>query len=63
MAGLAGRVAGVEMGDEHKAEFDEWWSDVGSGTTRLPGEDMDEFAYRIAFRAYQACIDINNLEE
>lgn len=50
------------MNEEHQNDFNEWWDMVGSGTTPLPGEDMDEFAKRVAYRAYLACLENNDLD-
>ena len=50
------------MNDEQEIGFNEWWYEVGSGITPLPHEDREEHARRVAFRAYCACIENNDLD-
>jgi len=35
-----------------KSDFDIWWGNEGSGFTPYAGEDMEEFAHRIAELAW-----------
>ena len=50
------------MGEDQEIEFNEWWHEVGIGIFPLPHEDQEEFAKRVAFRAYVACIEHNDLD-
>lgn len=50
------------MNESQKEEFEEWWDAVGSGIIPLPGEDREEHARRVAFRAYAACLEANELD-
>lgn len=44
--------------EEIKEVFDDWWNSIGSGIKPLPGEDDEEFARRLAFRAFDYANDI-----
>lgn len=41
-------------------DFEDWWNLVGSGITPMPNEDTEDFAKRIALRAFEAGIDISD---
>lgn len=45
---------------EVKNDFNDWWNSVGSGIAPMPHEDTEEFAKRVAFRAFDHANDIYN---
>jgi hypothetical protein len=51
------------MNEDQEFEFNEWWHEVGSAIIPLPQEDQEDHARRIAFRAYCACLEHNDLDE
>ncbi len=52
-----------ELSKENKVDFSEWWNLVGSGITPTPSEDMEEFAARIALRAFSHAVDLYYIPE
>lgn len=50
------------MTEEQEMAFNEWWNECGSGITLLPHEDQEGHAKRVAFRAYCACLEDNDLD-
>ncbi len=46
-----------ELTDFALQDFESWWDLVGSGITPVPGEDKEEHAKRVAYRAWLACLD------
>ena len=51
------------MNAENEENFNEWWNLVGSRIAPINKEDAEEHAKRVAFRAWAACIDVNNIED
>ena len=49
------------MSDEQKEDFNEWWDLVGSSLAQPEDESEEDHAKRVAFRAWSACVDINNI--
>ena len=50
------------MNEEQKTEFNEWWQERIEFLARLPGESEEERVRRIAFRAYEAALEHNDLD-